>query len=124
MQLSVLVSADYVLQVSMSLYRNDDNSLPNHECCDHVEYMITYRDCNGEERCDNYFTYCLLPHSSTATECPNNGPGFTAVSSVSPDGVNVDFSQPNVFGLPYPFNLTGITTAWEVKNYCLYSISN
>ncbi len=67
------------------------------------------------ERCDTYFINCLIPRFSTATECPNTAPGFTAVSNVSPDGADIDFSQPTVFGLPNPFNLTGITTAWEVS---------
>ncbi len=110
MQLSVLVSADYVLQVEMVSYSHPSNRRSDGRCCD----PNNGGGCNGGERCDTYFIYCLLPRFSTATECPNTAPGFTAVSSVSRDGADIDFSQPTVLGLTNPFNLTGITTAWEV----------
>ncbi len=58
-----------------------------------------------------------MPRASTAIVCPNTEPGFTLVSSVSPDGADIDFSQPTVLGLPNPFNLTGISTAWEVLHF-------
>ncbi len=110
MQLSVLVSADYVLQVKMLSYSNPSNTRLDGQCCD----PDNGGGCTGGERCDTYFMYCLRPRSSTATECPNTAPGFTAVSIVSPDGGDIDFTQPTVLGLSNPFNLTGISTAWEV----------
>ncbi len=110
MQLSVLVSADYVLQVEMVSYSHPSNTRFDGQCCDPLNGL----PCTGGERCDTYFINCLLPHSSNATECPNTAPGFTTASSVSTDGADIDFSQPTVLGLPNPFNLTGISTAWEV----------
>ncbi len=56
-----------------------------------------------------------MPRASTAVGCPNTEPGFTAVSTTNiVDGADIDFSQPTVLGLSNPFNLTGISTAWEV----------
>ncbi len=115
MQLSVLVSADYVLQVEMVSYSHPSNTRSDGQCCD----PGNGGECTGGERCDTYFIYCLMPRFSNVTECPNNGPGFTLVSSVITDGADIDFSQPTVQGLSNPFNLTGITTAWEVYTVCL-----
>ncbi len=111
MQLSVLVSADYVLQVEMVSYSHPSNTRSGGLlCCD----SLNSEECSEWRGCDTYFIYCLRPHSSSATECPNTAPGFIAVSNVSIDGADIDFSQPTVLGLSNPFNLTGITTAWEV----------
>ncbi len=110
MQLSVLVSADYVLQVEMVSYSHPSNTRSDGQCCD----PGNGGGCTKGELCDTYFIYCLMPRSSTATECPNTAPGFTAVSNVRTDGAAIDFSQPTVLGLSNPFNLTGISTAWEV----------
>ncbi len=110
MQLSVLVSADYVLQVEMVSYSNPSNRRSDGQCCD----SNSFGGCSGGDSCDTYFINCLLPHSSTNRGCPNTAPGFTAVSNVSLDGADIDFSQPTVLGLTNPFNLTGITRAWEV----------
>ena len=111
MQLSVLVSADYVLQVEMVSYSNPSNRRSDGFCCD----PDNGGECTGEERCDTYFAYCLRPRSSTNRGCPNTAPGFIAISnSASPDGATIDFTQRTVLGLSNPFNLTGITTAWEV----------
>ena len=76
--------------------------------------ILNSEECSEWRRCDTYFIYCLRPRFSSATECPNTAPGFIAVSNVSIDGADIDFSQPTVLGLSNPFNLTGITTAWEV----------
>ena len=113
MQLSILVSADYVVQVEMISYSHPSNTVSGGRCCD----SINREPCDGWECCDTYFIYCLIPHASTTTtECPSNEPGFTAVSNYIEDGADIDFSQPTVLGLSNPFNLTGITTAWEVNN--------
>ena len=102
LQLSVLVSADYVVQVEMLSYSHPSNTRSDGRACDLTS------------NCDTYFTYCLIPRASTAEVCPNTAPGFTLVSSVIRNGADIDFSQLDVFGLPNPFNLTGISTAWEV----------
>ncbi len=110
MQLSVLVSADYVLQVEMVSYSHPSNTRSDGQCCD----PGNGGECTGEERCDTYFIYCLRPRFST-TGCKNNERGFTVVSeNFSPDGAAIDFSQSTVLGVSNPFNLTGISTAWEV----------
>ncbi len=110
MQLSVLVSADYVLQVEMVSYSNPSNIHSDGLSCDPIS------------NCDTFFTYCLLPRASTAEVCPNTAPGFTLVSSIIRDGAEIDFSQLNVFGLPNPFNLTGISTAWEVMTLLHFNL--
>ena len=112
MQLSVLVSADYVVQVKMASYSNPSNTLPDGQCCD----PGNGGGCNGKKRCDTFFIYCLVPHSSTTTQCPSNEPGYTATSDHIEDGADIDFSQPTVLGLSNPFNLIGISPAWEVNN--------
>ena len=112
MQLSVLVFADYVVQVEMVSYSNPSNTLLDGQCCD----PGNGGECKGKERCDTYFIYCLVPHSSTTVGCLNTYTGSTAVSSYIEDGETIDFSQPTVLGLPNPFNLTGITTTWEVND--------
>ena len=117
MQLSVLVSADYVVQVKMVSYSHPSNTLPGGRCCDSPRGFNGVVPCNEGERCDTYFIYCLRPHASTATPCPSNEPGYTAVSNYIVDGADIDFTQPTVLGLSNPFNLTGILTAWEVR-YC------
>ncbi len=111
MQLSVLVSANYVVQVRMISYIHPSNTRSDGQCCDSEPGNGL---CSGGERCDTYFIYCLMPRASTAIGCSNATSGFTLVSSVSPDGADIDFSQPTVLGLPNPFLLTGISTAWEV----------
>ena len=107
MQLSVLVSADYVVQVELVSYSHPSNTRSDGQCCDSTNNGVS---CMGRDRCDTYFIYCLMPRTSTATGCPNivTDPGFTVVSNLIDDGDNIDSLQPRVF------NLTGITTAWEV----------
>ncbi len=62
-----------------------------------------------------------MPRASTAIVCPNTAPGFFAISPrTAQNGATIDFSQPTVLGLPNPFNLTGLTTAWEVMITVLY----
>ncbi len=104
------MSADYVVQVEMVSYSHPSNTRSDGQCCDPGSVP-----CMGGERCDTYFIYCLMPRTSTATRCPNivtdpgfTDPGFTVVSNLIDDGDNIDTLQPRVF------NLTGITTAWEV----------
>ena len=116
MQLSVLVSADYVVQVELVSYSHPSNTRSDDgQCCDPTNNGVA---CMGGNRCDTYFIYCLMPRTSTATRCPNivTDPGFTVVSTLIDDGDNIDSLHPRVF------NLTGITTAWEVM-ICLYCIS-
>ena len=113
MQLSVLVSADYVVQVEMISYSHPSNTRSDSHCCDPDN---NGEGCKGVERCDTYFIYCLVPHSSTTVGCLNTDTGSTAVSSYIEDGATIDFSQPTVLGLPNPFNLTGILTTWEVND--------
>ncbi len=116
MQLSVLVSADYVLQVEVVSYSNPSNTRSDGQCCDSPQPFNGATPCNSGERCDTYFTYCLRPRFTEATTivCPNTEPGFIANSTNVVDGATIEFSQPTVLGLPNPFNLTGISTAWEV----------
>ena len=115
LQLSVLVSADYVVQVEMVSYSNPSNTRSDGQCCDSPQGFDGVVPCNRGERCDTYFTYCLMPRFSTTVGCPRNEPGFLAFSSTSIiDGADINFSQPTVLGLSNPFNLTGISTAWEV----------
>ncbi|XP_064402109.1 delta-like protein 1 isoform X2 [Halichondria panicea] len=104
-KLSVLVSADYVVQVELVSYSHPSNTRSDGQCCDPGNGV----PCRGGERCDTYFIYCLMPRTSTATGCPNivTDPGFTVVSTLIDDGDNIDSLHPRVF------NLTGITTAWE-----------
>ena len=112
MQLSVLVSADYVVQVEMLSYSDLFNRLSDGQCCDPANNDV---GCTGGERCDTYFAYCLMPRFSTAVGCPRNKPGFTPISTTTiVDGADIDFSQPTVLGLSNPFNLTGISTTWGV----------
>ena len=111
MQLSVLVSADYVVQVEMLSYIHPSNTRSDGQCCD----PDNGGTCSGEERCDTFFIYCLMPRASTAIVCPNTAAGFFAISPrTAQNGATIDFSEPTVLGLPNPFNLTGLTTAWEV----------
>ena len=124
MQLSVLVSADYVVQVEMLSYSNPFNTRSGGQCCDSPQGFNGLVPCRGGEHCDTYFAYCLMPRFSTAVRCPRNEPGFTAISTTNTtDGATIDFSQPTVLGLSNPFNLTGISTTWEVMiivlDYCV-----
>ncbi len=112
MQLSVLVSADYVVQVEMLSYSHPSNTRSVRRCCDPE---LGFGPCSGDERCDTFFIYCLMPRASTAIVCPNTVPGFFAISPrTAQNGATIDFSEPTVLGLPNPFNLTGLTTSWEV----------
>ena len=112
MQLSVLVSADYVVQVEVLSYSNPFNRRSDGQCCD-----SSREECSGVDLCDTYFIYCLMPHASTAEGCSNNKTGDILVTSFITDGADIDFSQPIVLGLSNPFNLTGISTAWEVLHF-------
>ncbi len=109
MQFSTLVSADYVLQVEMVSFRHPSNTRLDGQCCDPGN---TDGTCTKGERCDTYFIHCLIPQSSNTTRCPNlTTPGFVAISHYMND-VGKDFD----FTLSNPFNLTGISTAWEVND--------
>ncbi len=114
MQLSVLVSADYVVQVEMVSYSHPSNTRSDGRCCDPGNGGT----CSGDERCDTFFAYCLIPR--TAVECPN---GLFISRSNAQNGATIDFSQPTVLGLPNPFNLAGLTTAWEVMIIVLVHFS-
>ncbi len=107
LQLSVLVSADYVVQVELVSYSNPSNTRSDGRCCDPGK-----GPCSGWERCDTYFIYCLILRASTATVCTNKE--LTTRSSVIWNGADINFSQPTVLGLPNPFKLTGISATWEV----------
>ncbi len=114
MQLSVLVSADCVVykwRLPPTVIHSTDALMANVV----IQPTMVELGCTEGERCDTYFAYCLMPHSSTAVRCPRNEPGFTAVSTTTiVDGADINFSQPTVLGLSNPFNLTGISTAWEI----------
>ncbi len=56
-----------------------------------------------------------MPRASTAVACPNIAAGFRVLSrSNAQNGATIDFLQPTVLRVPNPFNLTGLTTSWEV----------
>ncbi len=96
-------------KVEMLSYSDLFNRRSDGQCCDPAN---NGGGCTGGERCDTFFVYCLMPRFSTVVECPRNEPEFTAVSDLIVDGATIDFSQPTIPGLPNPFNLTGISTAW------------
>lgn len=111
MQSSVLVSADYVLEVELDTFRNPSNRRFNGQCCDQVNST----DCTNEpERCDTYFIYCLRRFNTTNINCPN-GTVLTSDNAINSNFIN--FSRPTALGLPNPFNLPGLSLFWQVIEY-------
>lgn len=75
----------------------------------------------NSNRCDNLFTYCLMPEAATIegdvpTVCDR------ALSKASTNRTNwndqsIDFTREIVLGLSNGFSLPGISTAWSVSIY-------
>ena len=108
----MFVAGDCVLEIHVLSYSNPDNGCHDQAssggCCDGTG------DCNtGTRRCDTYFRFCLRPFNtlSTSRECAT-----TALTSshVQDDGL-IDFTQPTFLGLDNPLLLSGLSTAWQVK---------
>ncbi len=110
LQTSVLVSADYVVQIELESYSNPSNRRLNGECCDQIDNT----NCTNEPgRCDTYFSYCLRRFNTNTNGCPDLG---TVVRSENASDRNfITFSQPIVLGLTNPLNLPGLSLFWQVE---------
>ena len=72
-------------------------------CCDDTE---NFDACNGSQRCDSYFTYCLRPFGSEGNGCADKE---NWTSTVNEDDQWMNFSQKTVLGLENPLKLPGLT---------------
>lgn len=71
-------------------------------------------NCNGKERCDSKFVYCLRPLGTQdpQQECSDG----KRVSSVNANDDAIDFSNDTVLGLSNPLILHGLTREWSVSS--------
>ena len=94
-----MVKGEYIVMIRIHNYTNPGSLLANGSCC----------DLNNDGRtctipgCDTFFIYCLR-RDRLAVGC--------RVSSVNTDDGPVDFSAPEVLGLPNPVPLLGLTQVW------------
>ena len=87
--------------------RENGDSGPR-SCCDDFSDFNT---CNGGDRCDSYFIYCLRPFGMTGGNCT----GFTQRrSTANTDDRSTDFSMSSeVLGLDNPLLLPGLTIGYN-----------
>lgn len=118
--------AEYDLHIRLYGYSNPTNRCPLCRqnpllppgCCDNHSNLGS---CQGDERCDNAFFYCLkqlnLPPDSdpaATTLCGfQNNEG--RISHINPNGEPIDFSRDRVLDIPNPFTLPGISPQWQVR---------
>ena len=118
MQVCVLVSGRYVVEVDLFGYNNptqtcqdcrDGGQFAPPGCCDRHSSNI----CNGGDRCDSYFYYCLRTIDSSGRDCSYVG---NRVSAVNMNDVAVNFiNQSLVLGLENPLQLQGLTDAYDTS---------
>ena len=83
----------------------------NPGCCDRHDRSI----CDGGDRCDSYFFYCLRTIGTTGRNCSYFG---SRVSTANMNDGEINFSQSSVLGLENPLQLQGLTNAYTaVSNF-------
>ena len=111
------VNGDYNVEVKIFSYDNPtgrcrvcprENGNGSRSCCDDFNH---FGSCNGGDRCDSYFIFCLRPFGMTGPGCT----GFTQMmSTVNTDDRSTDFSESSeVLGLDNPLLLPGLTTGYN-----------
>lgn len=100
-----------------------DNDILPVGCCDRFTNLGS---CEGADRCDNAFFYCLRELGSPPDEDPTQLRGLCGfhtregkISQQNVDGEDIDFSQDNVLGLENPISLSGISSRWTVSLFFL-----
>ena len=77
----------------------------NPGCCDRHDRDI----CNGGDRCDSYFFYCLRTIGTTGRNCSYIG---NRVSIANVNDGQINFNQSSVLDLENPLQLQGLTNAY------------
>ena len=94
------------------------NTEGDRSCCDDPNRFSG--NCDGNRRCDPYFTFCLRPLSSRGRGCSNYR---NATSSSRNDKTTIDFKKDDdELGLPNPLHLPGLTDAYSVRLLCKNNI--
>lgn len=118
---TIVLQASYTLNVRVHSYSGEDKcpgcrNFISHGCCD--DFSVT-RSCEGVDRCDVVFFYCLRDHGTVPSDagdtqrCVDND-RIGLRSGINVDNQQLDFEQESVMGLPNPIPLLGITPAWQV----------
>ena len=117
MQVCVLVRGRYLVEVTVFDYNNPTQTCQDCRdgpfdmtvgCCDNFDRTI----CNGGDRCDSFFYYCLRTIGSAGRNCSYFG---NRTSTANIDDGQIDFSQSTVLGLENPLQLQGLTDAYTVS---------
>lgn len=120
------IQAQYMVKVKVHGYDNPTNRCPTcrhsvalqQGCCDNFDNTGS---CEGEDKCDNSFFYCLKRLNSRPDSNPRETSrcGFHSsegmISEQNVNGAPVDFSRSTALGIPNPFQLAGITLRWMVN---------
>ena len=83
----------------------------NPGCCDLHDII----DCNGSNRCDSYFIYCLRTVGSSGRNCSYFG---NRISDFNENDEPINFNQSLVLGLENPLQLLGLTDAYKASVSC------
>ena len=116
---SVLVRADYVVEVHVQSYSNPTNRAVGQggDCCD--PQPSTDSTCSKLERCDNYFIFCLRPLNTPRTQRGCDAPNIT--SGVADNNASIDFTNSTFLGITNPFFLNA-SIPWQVRAYSIATI--
>ena len=110
---SILVRADYVVEVDVQSYSNPSNRAVDRggDCCD-PNVVGSDSTCTGTKLCDSYFIFCLRPLDTPLTQRGCDTPNIT--SEVARNNASIDFTQPTFLGITNPFYLNA-SGPWQVR---------
>ena len=115
-QVRMFVSGRYVVEVALYGYNNPtqtchdcrDGQFADLGCCDRQDRTT----CNGGDRCDSYFIYCLRTIGSSGRNCSYFG---TRISTANSNDASINFNQSSVLGLENPLQMQGLTDTYTVS---------
>ena len=113
---SILVRADYVVEVHVQSYSNPTNRAVGQggDCCD--PQSGGNRSCTETKRCDSYFIFCLRPLNTPPIQRGCDTPNIT--SEVAKNNASIDFTQHTFFGITNPFHLNA-SGLWQVSVFTI-----
>ena len=112
---SILVRAEYVIEVHVQSYSNPSNKAfdQDGDCCDPSSHSA----CTGAELCDSYFMFCLRPLNTSPTQRGCDTPNIT--SEVARNDASINFINSTFLGIANPL-LLNASGLWQVRifHYC------
>ena len=115
----VTVRGDYQLEILVSQYNNPDGRCAgcgqSRGCCDGFELGI----CRGDEKCDNFFVFCLRPYQTSSTNldfCPLGRSSTPLVIPDAPEELTFSSGNRTLLGLDNPVVFI-VPGRWTVSIY-------